>query len=93
MQTLLTQVVWSQFMSCSILFMEMASDIYSSTFCNITIRLSWSSAHLAEEQTCALMFQTCAITDYTLSLICFLYWNGTVSIFHKYLLYNIQMFF
>ena len=36
-QTLLPQVVWSQVMSHSILFMETASDVYSSTFLNILI--------------------------------------------------------
>ena len=35
--TLLPQVVWSQFTSRSVLFMEMASDIYSSTFLNVKI--------------------------------------------------------
>ena len=37
MQTLLPQVVWSQITSRSVLFMETASDIYISTFPNVTI--------------------------------------------------------
>ena len=85
---LLPKVVWTHITSRSVLFMETASDIYSSTFRNVMIWIiatTWLSGRGTE------MFTNAPnMCHYRLCFIINLFF---VSIFHKYLLYkNVPIF-